>query len=114
VTDTTRENQPAAVGQTPIQAGDTQGADRIRAQWAWVEPSIGTARMVTALEQGVKGGKWFSLMDKVYRLCTLGEAFEQGKATHGAAGVDHQTVDHCEHNLRQNLTPLSDQLRNGT
>jgi len=70
--------------------------------------------MLTALEQGVKGGKWFSLMDKVYRLGTLGEAFAQVKANHGAAGVDHQTVDHFEHNLRQNLTQLSDQLRNGT
>ena len=24
--------------------------------------------MLTALEQGVKGGKWFSLIDKVYAL----------------------------------------------
>jgi RNA-directed DNA polymerase len=41
----------------------------------WVETSIWTQRMLTALENGVKGGKWFSLIDKVYRLhTTLGLA----------------------------------------
>ena len=32
-----------------------------------VEPKVWTERMLTALEQGVKGGKWFSLIDKVTR-----------------------------------------------
>ena len=41
-------------------------AGEIRARWDWVEPSVWTERMLTALEQGVKGGKWFSLVDKVY------------------------------------------------
>ena len=44
---------------TAKQAGD------IGARWAWVEPAVWTERMLTALENGVKGGKWFSLMDKV-------------------------------------------------
>jgi RNA-directed DNA polymerase len=34
-------------------------------RWLWVEASIWTKPMLTALENGVKGGKWFSLMDKV-------------------------------------------------
>jgi RNA-directed DNA polymerase len=37
----------------------------------WVEASIWTDRMVSALGNGVKGGKWFSLVDKVIRLTTL-------------------------------------------
>lgn len=41
----------------------------------WVERSIWTDLMLEALEQGVKGGVWFSLIDKVYRpkkpLCCL-------------------------------------------
>jgi RNA-directed DNA polymerase len=28
--------------------------------WLWVETTVWTERMLTALEQGVKGGKWFS------------------------------------------------------
>jgi hypothetical protein len=40
-----------------------------------VEPEAWTERMLTALEQGVKGSKWFSLMDKVYALPNLRKAF---------------------------------------
>ena len=35
-------------------------------QWDWVEHSIWTDNMLAALEKGVKGGVWFSLIDKVY------------------------------------------------
>ena len=49
--------------------------------------------MLTALEQGVKGGKWFSLIDKVHPERTLHAAFRQVAANKGAAGVDHVTVD---------------------
>jgi len=30
----------------------------LRQRWSWVEASIWTDRMLTALENGVKGGKW--------------------------------------------------------
>src|SRR5688572_5303535 len=53
------ESIPAPVPMA-TQAGD------IRARWAWTEPRVWTDRMLTALEQGVKGGVWFSLIDKVY------------------------------------------------
>lgn len=42
---------------TTKQAGD------IRARWAWVKPEVWTDRMLTALENGVKGGTWYSLID---------------------------------------------------
>ena len=38
---------------------------RVQGRWAWTEPAVWTERMLTALEQGVKGGVWFSLIDKV-------------------------------------------------
>ena len=34
-------------------------------EWTWVEPSVWTERMLAALVNGVKGGKWYSLWDKV-------------------------------------------------
>ena len=34
---------------------------------SWVEASIWTERMLLALGNGVKGGQWFSLMDKAIR-----------------------------------------------
>jgi RNA-directed DNA polymerase len=70
--------------------------------------------MLTALEEGVKGGKWFSLMDKVYRERTLWAAFAEVKANGGAAGVDHQTVEDFERDLIKNLRRLSEQLREGS
>lgn len=108
MTDKQTEAKPAGVSETTTQAGE------IRARWAWVEPSVWTERMLTALEEGVKGGKWFSLMDKGYRLRTLGTAFQQVKANGGAAGVDHPTVDDFEHDLTKNLKRWSEQLREGS
>lgn len=70
--------------------------------------------MLTALEQGVKGGVWFSLVDKVYALRTLRRAFEDVKANNGAAGVDHVTVAMYAQRLETNLERLSQQLREGT
>ena len=49
------EEQPEAVPARATRAGD------IQLRWDWVGPRIWTARMLTALEQGVKGDKWFSL-----------------------------------------------------
>ena len=40
-------------------------------KWDWVEASIWTDRMISALENGVQGGKWFSLVDKAIRPATL-------------------------------------------
>ena len=77
--DSKTEGQPAGVSETTTQAGD------IRARWDWVEPSVWTERMLTALERGIKGGKWFSLIDKVYALANLRAAFQKVKSNQGAA-----------------------------
>jgi RNA-directed DNA polymerase len=67
--------------------------------------------MLAALEQGVKGGKWFSLMDKVYALPNLRAAFGKVKANAGAAGGDRQTVTMFEQHLEANLEQLAKELR---
>ncbi len=69
--------------------------------------------MLAALERGVKGGVWFSLIDKVYRLPNLWSAFAKVKVNRGAAGCDHQTIAMYEADLEANLCDLSDQLRSG-
>lgn len=83
-------------------------------RWGWVEPTVWTERMLTALEEGVKGGRWFSLIDKIYPVRTLNAAFHQVAANQGAAGVDHVTIAMFEDRLEQNLTNLSEELRKGT
>jgi RNA-directed DNA polymerase len=104
----TTENQPVAV---PARATRTGEVLRLM---LWVEPAVWTERMLTALIQGVKGGKWFSLIDKVHPERTLRAAFSQVAANQGAAGVDHVTIKMFEEHLDEDLKKLSEQLRNGT
>jgi RNA-directed DNA polymerase len=70
--------------------------------------------MLTALEHGVKGGVWFSLIDKVYAERNLRAAFAKVKANRGGPGVDHQTIEMFQAHLGENLHRLSRQLREGT
>ena len=70
--------------------------------------------MLTALENGVKGGVWFSLIDKVHSAGNLRAAFAAVKVNQGAAGVDHQTIEMFEANLEANLRRLAEDLRTGT
>jgi RNA-directed DNA polymerase len=52
-------------------------------QWEWTEAVVWTERMLATLEGGIKGGKWFSLIDKVWRMDNLQRAVQkvaQGKS----------------------------------
>ncbi len=69
--------------------------------------------MSSALENGVKGGVRFSLIDKVYSTSNLRSAFAKVKTNGGAAGCDHQTIAVYESRLEANLKELSEQLRTG-
>lgn len=108
MTDSAQEIQPTTVplGASPVGA--------VRARWAWTAPEVWTDRMLTTLEQGVRGGRWFTLIDKVYALPTLRAAFARVKANRGAAGVDHVTIAMFERRLEANLAALSGSLRDGS
>ena len=67
--------------------------------------------MLTALETGVKGGKWFSLMDKVVSPRTLACAWERVRRNRGAAGLDRISVTVFERNAQQYLAELHEQLK---
>src|SRR5688572_2091994 len=100
------EDKPAAVPQA-------QQAGEIRSRWRWVEPSVWTMRMLTTLEQGVEGGKWFRLFDKVFAERNLLAALQRVASNDGAAGVDHVTVSQFAEGLPETLWEVSDQLRHG-
>jgi RNA-directed DNA polymerase len=70
--------------------------------------------MLAALENGVQGGKWFSLIDKVYRAETLRAAWQRVKANGGAAGVDRQSVERFAARGEMYLEELSTALKKGT
>jgi len=96
-----------------VPARATQGAET-RKNWSWVEASIWTQRMVSALENGVKGGRWYSLMDKVFAPDTLEAAWEKVRVNDGAAGVDRQSIERFDANDEQYLAELSTALRDGS
>jgi RNA-directed DNA polymerase len=79
-----------------------------------VEDTVWTERMVSALVNGVKGGRWYSLMDKVFAPDTLEAAWEKVWANEGAAGVDGQSIKRFEARAELYLTELSTALRNGS
>ena len=93
------------------------GANRVdarRRRWAWAAPEVWTDRMLTALEAGVRGGRWYTLMDKVAALPTLRAAFARVQANRGAAGVDHVTVTMFAQRLDAHLATLATALQTGT
>ena len=67
-----------------------------------------------ALEAGVKGGSWFSLIDKVYDPRNLGSAFRKVKQNQGSAGVDHVTIEQFSDHLEQNLESLTASLKDAS
>jgi RNA-directed DNA polymerase len=78
-----------------------------------VEATVWSERMLAALENGVKGGKWFSLIDKVYRSETLRAAWHKVEANAGAAGVDGQSVERFAARAEVYLEELERALRTG-
>lgn len=70
--------------------------------------------MLEALETGVRGGKWHSLYDKVYRLSNLKAAWERVEANEGGAGVDRMSIATFARDAEERLGRLSEALRIGT
>ncbi len=69
--------------------------------------------MVSALGNGVKGGKWFSLIDKVVRPATLEIAWQRVARNQGAAGVDGQSIERFEAQSERYLRELQRSLTEG-
>jgi RNA-directed DNA polymerase len=82
--------------------------------WSWVEASVWTNPMLTALENGVKGGKWFSLMDKVYAMATLQAAWQQVQKNKGSYGVDGMSIERFAVKQEQYLLELQQALKEGS
>jgi RNA-directed DNA polymerase len=101
------EQRPATV---PLakQDGDDLGLR------VWAEPTVWTERMLTALAQGVKGGVWFSLIDKVCLPGNLRAAMAKVVSNRGAAGIDHVTVERFLSQAETNLSQLRAALRQDT
>jgi RNA-directed DNA polymerase len=67
--------------------------------------------MLTTLEQGVRGGRWHTLIDKVYAPLNLFAASASVIGNQGAAGVDHQSVEGFLADRQKELDKLHQALR---
>lgn len=83
-------------------------------RWEWTEASVWTERMVATLERGIKGGKWFSLVDKVWKMENLQSAAAKVKANGGAAGVDGLSCEAYLKNSTPRLQRLQAKLQQGS
>lgn len=71
--------------------------------------------MLATLEKSiVRGGKWHSLYDKVYKQDNLLSAYREVAANKGAPGVDNVTIKDFAAALAKNVTKLEEQLRGGS
>jgi RNA-directed DNA polymerase len=100
---------------SPVSAKEArQGSEVARRERWWMEATIWTEHMVSALDNGVKGGKWFSLVDKVYRLSTLEAAWRRVERNKGSAGVDGQGIERFATQAERYLAELHEQLKDGS
>ena len=104
-----RNNEASSVPQRARQGADTHVRD-----WTWVEATVWNERMLAALDNGVQGGKWYSLIDKVYRGQTLEQAWKRVAANKGAAGVDGQSVSRFRAHAAVYLGELEQALKAGS
>lgn len=81
----------------------------------WAQHVVWTDRMLeTLLENKVRGGKWHTLIDKVYAPLNLYAAACKVTGKKGAAGVDRQSCEAFEEHLLVETRMLSDQIRDQT
>ena len=93
-----------------VEETSKQGREAECQKWSWVEAEVWTQRMLTTLETGVKGGRWFSLIDKVYRKRSLEAAWRKVRRRKGAGGVDGQSIQKFEGRLDRELEQLHQEL----
>jgi len=70
--------------------------------------------MLAALDNGVTGGKWYSLMDKVYSRRALEASWQRVRRNRGAAGVDRVSVERFAGQAEHYLEELSEALCTGS
>lgn len=104
------ESKEAEVPEAAEQLSDAH------ARWAWAEPSVWTARMLDALDHGIRGDKetkWFCLNDKVFSPANLLSAYRKVARNGGAAGVDHLDVKRFGKDLDGRLERIGGRLQAG-
>jgi RNA-directed DNA polymerase len=102
-------NDKDAEAKSTAVPGEREGAKQVEetdGRWLWVERSVWSERMLQTLETGVRGGKWFSLIDKVWKKDNLGAAWQRAFRNGGSAGIDGQSIERFTANLNGEVERL--------
>ena len=92
---------------------DPQGRSTPQTPQVWAKAVVWTRCMLAALTKGVKGGKWYSLMDKLLDPRNLLQAWQCVERNKGAPGVDHVSVQQFGRDPRRRLAALREALAKG-
>ncbi len=82
-------------------------------QWAWTEASVWTERMLATLERGIKGDKWYSLIDKVWKMENLQSAVANVVRNKSKHKPDGQRCRRYAEQRDWRLPALQSKLQNG-
>lgn len=82
-------------------------------QWGWTEASVWTERMLATLERGVKGGRWYSLIDKVWMMENLDSAALKVAKGKSKKKADGRRCRHYAQSRHRRLPPLQEKLKGG-
>ena len=107
-----REEQTSAPVPPAVRLGDKQAEEDLW-QRHKAERGVWTKPMLTTLARGIKGNKWFSLIDKVSTERTLQLAWEKVKSNAGASGVDHLTIERFAKDSQSRLLAVKEQIEQG-
>lgn len=96
-----------------VPARDKQGGEDLWQSYGAERGVWSEAMLITLHEQRVRGNKWFSLIDKVASLRTLGKAWDKVEANAGACGVDGVTISHFGKDSDRRLLAVNEHLNKG-
>ena len=83
-------------------------------QWEWTEAAVWTERMLATLEGGIKGGKWFSLIDKVWKMENLQRAVEKVAKGKSQKKADGRKCRQYAQESQWRLPALQGNIQNGS
>ena len=113
-----RKANASGEGQSEGKPAEVPGKDKQAGEDLWqrhkAERGVWSQKMLEALEEGAKGNKWFSLIDKINREDTLEKAWEKVRDNAGACGVDRITVEHFAKDSARRLLAVKEQIKQGS
>lgn len=82
-------------------------------KWEWTEAVVWTERMLATLEGGIKGGKWYSLYDKVWKMENLQRAVAKVAAGKSPKKPDGRKCRRYAEQSAKRLPQLQRMLKEG-